>query len=61
MRGAFIVFEGIDRSGKSTQVERLLQTLDNSERLQFPNRSSSSGLFIDSYLYLQNSSSVQPH
>ena len=27
-RGAFIVFEGLDRSGKTTQVDRLLQSID---------------------------------
>ena len=28
-RGAFIVFEGLDRSGKSTQVARLVSRLEN--------------------------------
>jgi len=27
-RGAFIVFEGLDRSGKSTQVQRLVDSLN---------------------------------
>jgi dTMP kinase len=27
-RGAFIVFEGLDRSGKSTQVQRLVDALN---------------------------------
>lgn len=27
-RGAFIVFEGLDRCGKSTQVDRLVQRLE---------------------------------
>ena len=27
-RGAFIVFEGLDRSGKSTQVQRLVDGLN---------------------------------
>lgn len=29
-RGAFIVFEGLDRSGKSTQVARLVESLNQS-------------------------------
>lgn len=28
-RGAFIVFEGLDRCGKSTQVDRLVQRLEH--------------------------------
>jgi len=30
VRGAFIVFEGLDRSGKSTQVARLVESLNKS-------------------------------
>lgn len=41
-RGAFIVFEGLDRCGKSTQVDRLVQRLERQghrARLQkFPER-----------------------
>ena len=53
-RGLFIVFEGLDRSGKSTQVQRLLDYLSAREvpvRLQkFPDRSTNIGQSIDSYL-----------
>ncbi|ORY32847.1 thymidylate kinase-domain-containing protein [Naematelia encephala] len=53
-RGAFIVFEGLDRSGKTTQVQRLVQRLEadgRAVRLQkFPDRTTSIGRMIDSYL-----------
>ncbi|KAG0660836.1 Thymidylate kinase [Rhodotorula mucilaginosa] len=47
-RGAFIVLEGLDRSGKSTQVEKLVATLQDrgidAVTARFP------GKMIDSYL-----------
>ncbi|WWD17958.1 thymidylate kinase [Kwoniella shandongensis] len=53
-RGAFIVFEGLDRCGKSTQVDRLVQRLDrdgHKARLQkFPDRTTAIGKMIDAYL-----------
>lgn len=54
-RGAFIVLEGLDRSGKSTQVERLVTSLNASKPsqakvLRFPDRSTSIGSTIDAYL-----------
>jgi len=50
-RGAFILFEGLDRSGKSTQCNLLAERLGKPcARLQFPDRSSSTGKLIDSYL-----------
>ena len=43
MRGALIVFEGLDRSGKSTQCEKLVeqQRRDGKKvhHMRFPNRS----------------------
>lgn len=40
MRGAFILFEGIDKSGKSTQSKKLKEFLDNknikSKYIAFP-------------------------
>ncbi|WWC86178.1 thymidylate kinase [Kwoniella dendrophila CBS 6074] len=53
-RGAFIVFEGLDRCGKSTQVSRLVDRLEREgrkARLQkFPDRTTAIGKMIDAYL-----------
>ncbi|KAL9598686.1 MAG: hypothetical protein Q9219_004355 [cf. Caloplaca sp. 3 TL-2023] len=53
-RGALIVIEGLDRAGKSTQSERLVQALQRqghrSKRMRFPDRSTPIGKSIDTYL-----------
>jgi dTMP kinase len=56
-RGAFIVFEGIDRCGKTTQSNILVEHLrkkamkpDAAEFIRFPNRTSTIGQLINSYL-----------
>ena len=50
-RGLFIVFEGLDRCGKSTQCATLAKTLDDpTTKIAFPNRESESGKLLDSYL-----------
>jgi dTMP kinase len=55
-RGAFILFEGMDRCGKSTQVQLLRQHLQAAssssavEDIRFPNRDSHVGQLINSYL-----------
>ncbi|XP_014214347.1 thymidylate kinase [Copidosoma floridanum] len=53
-RGAFIVLEGPDRAGKSTQVKKLFQALQQHskpvETLAFPNRDTTCGQIIDKYL-----------
>ena len=52
LRGLFIVFEGLDRSGKSSQAKKIAQYL-NAEQLSFPNRlNCESGKLLD--LYLKN-------
>ena len=53
-RGAFIVFEGIDRCGKSSQCKKLLSYLSNknikNKFYRFPNRESLTGKIINDYL-----------
>ncbi|WVQ97191.1 thymidylate kinase [Kwoniella sp. CBS 9459] len=53
-RGTFIVFEGLDRCGKTTQVSRLVERLEKEgkrARLQkFPDRTTAIGQMIDAYL-----------
>ena len=53
-RGLFIVFEGIDRCGKSTQITELSDRLDKmghaNVMMHFPERSTSVGREIDAYL-----------
>ncbi|KIJ65233.1 hypothetical protein HYDPIDRAFT_89037 [Hydnomerulius pinastri MD-312] len=58
-RGAFIVIEGLDRSGKSTQASRLLTTIQESQPsksvsnavlIKFPDRTTAIGKMIDAYL-----------
>ena len=59
MRGLFIVFEGLDHSGKSTQCKLLSEALKKKGKvldLRFPDRSTKIGKEID--LYLQNKSEV---
>ena len=56
-RGAFIVFEGADRAGKSTQAARLVESLRAqgvaAECWRFPDRTSGCGRMIDAYLKSQ--------
>ncbi|XP_075244001.1 thymidylate kinase-like [Convolutriloba macropyga] len=58
-RGALIVFEGLDRVGKSTQAQKLLRRIEESgkkaELMKFPDRSTHIGKSINDYL--TNSSS----
>ena len=50
-RGLFIVFEGLDRCGKSTHCANLAKTLEGPTiKIAFPNRESESGKLLDSYL-----------
>ncbi|KAI0664415.1 thymidylate kinase [Cubamyces menziesii] len=53
-RGAFIVIEGLDRSGKSTQVDLLEQRFKAAglpvRLVKFPDRTTPIGKLIDSYL-----------
>merc|ERR1719262_735248 len=52
-RGLFFVFEGLDRSGKSTQSKLLTKRLEESGQVKwmcFPNRATAVGKLIDMYL-----------
>ncbi|OBZ66494.1 Thymidylate kinase [Grifola frondosa] len=53
-RGAFVVIEGLDRSGKSTQSALLLERLHSAgvqaKLIKFPDRTTAIGKMIDSYL-----------
>lgn len=53
-RGALIVIEGVDRSGKSTQCKRLVETLlqrqIKAQLITFPDRTTVIGEIIDKYL-----------
>ncbi|KAJ2772997.1 Thymidylate kinase [Coemansia nantahalensis] len=53
-RGLLIVFEGCDRSGKTTQSTRLVQALNGAgvaaKLLKFPDRTTAIGTMIDGYL-----------
>jgi len=53
-RGAFIVIEGLDRSGKTTQTDLLAEHLATTDlsfsRRKFPDRTTGTGKLIDAYL-----------
>ncbi|KAK8821721.1 hypothetical protein WA556_002168 [Blastocystis sp. ATCC 50177/Nand II] len=62
-RGAFILLEGVDRSGKTTQCKRLVEELTRqgikTKLAGFPNRTTVIGKQINAYL--QNQSEVEDH
>ena len=62
-RGSLIVVEGLDRAGKSTQLELLVKNLQrdghNVKRMRFPDRTTPIGQSIDSYL--RGDSQVDDH
>eukprot|EP00611_Tribonema_gayanum_P019618 TRINITY_DN3432_c0_g1_i4.p2 TRINITY_DN3432_c0_g1~~TRINITY_DN3432_c0_g1_i4.p2 ORF type:complete len:229 (-),score=62.38 TRINITY_DN3432_c0_g1_i4:257-943(-) len=53
-RGAFILFEGVDRCGKTTQCERLVKRLKedghDAVHMRFPDRTTAIGQMINAYL-----------
>jgi len=53
-RGAFVLLEGVDRCGKTTQSKRLVQRLLEAgiaaTAFRFPNRTTASGRIINEYL-----------
>lgn len=54
MRGALIVIEGLDRTGKTTQTELLIQKLHElnlkNKLIKFPERTTNIGKIINTYL-----------
>lgn len=50
MRGHLILIEGLDRSGKSTQVANLNSRIPGSKILKFPDRNTNIGKIINEYL-----------
>ncbi|GAM18940.1 hypothetical protein SAMD00019534_021150 [Acytostelium subglobosum LB1] len=54
-RGLFILFEGVDRVGKSTQVQALTNYMSTTlslptKQLRYPDRTTQTGVIINSYL-----------
>lgn len=49
-RGALIIFEGCDRSGKTTVCQRLVKDTANTLLMRFPDRDTQVGKVIDAYL-----------
>jgi dTMP kinase len=62
-RGAFILIEGLDKAGKSTQCDLLAKSLDSLGHpvlhLRFPDRTTPIGQMIDAYL--KGGSEVEDH
>ncbi|CCO28485.1 dTMP kinase [Rhizoctonia solani AG-1 IB] len=62
-RGAFIVIEGLDRSGKSTQCARMVSRIEEEGKsvkaIKFPDRTTEIGKLIDAYL--QSKADVDDH
>lgn len=62
-RGALVVFEGCDKSGKSTQCSLLVDKLNKAgmkaQLIKFPDRTTAIGQLINSYL--QQSTNVEDH
>ncbi|XP_031728817.1 thymidylate kinase [Anarrhichthys ocellatus] len=62
-RGALIVLEGMDKAGKTTQCNRLVQALQQSgrpaEMMRFPDRTTTIGQLISAYL--EKKSDLEDH
>jgi len=64
-RGLFIVFEGLDHSGKTTQCEALYRALVAcsipAEKMHFPDRTTFTGKHIDEYLQMKAEEEKDDH
>ncbi|XP_029684295.1 thymidylate kinase [Takifugu rubripes] len=62
-RGALIVLEGVDKAGKTTQCQKLVQALRRkghpAEMMRFPDRTTTIGKMISAYLENQSELSDQ--
>ncbi|XP_056131941.1 thymidylate kinase [Lampris incognitus] len=62
-RGALIVLEGVDKAGKTTQCQKLVQALQQSgrsaEMMRFPERTTTIGQLISAYL--EKKSDLEDH
>ncbi|XP_071373667.1 thymidylate kinase isoform X1 [Centroberyx affinis] len=62
-RGALIVLEGVDKAGKTTQCNKLVQVLQQSgrpaEMMRFPDRTTTIGQLISAYL--EKKSDLEDH
>lgn len=50
MRGLLIAVEGLDKSGKTTHIAKLVDRLDNVQLIKFPCRETKIGMTINEYL-----------
>jgi len=62
-RGVFILFEGVDHSGKTTQAKMLIESLNENgvpcKLLRFPDRTTATGKMINEYLAGKNDSNMR--
>jgi dTMP kinase len=64
-RGAFVLLEGVDRCGKTTQckslVDRLISAGIAATLLRFPDRTTSTGMIINDYLTQSTTNALDDH
>ena len=64
-RGAFVLLEGVDRCGKTTQckslVERLISMGIAATLMRFPDRTTSTGIIINDYLTQSTANALDDH
>lgn len=64
-RGAFVLLEGVDRCGKTTQckslVDRLISAGIAATLMRFPDRTTSTGIIINDYLTQSTTNALDDH